>query len=106
MIVFPVTAGEASMRTMRFAFVLLCLIAPLVEQEKIPEGPSSIKAKKAYNEAMMFEHRNVLDVALDNFKKADKQDGGRCLACQKQVIKYGLKMHEWKSAETAAEEMI
>jgi len=27
------------------------------------------------------------DAALDSFKKADKQDAGHCLACQKKMIK-------------------
>jgi len=94
------------MRSAHLAFILLCLITPLIGQEKLPEGPTSEKAQKTYNEAMLYVHRNILDVALDDFKKADKQDGGKCLACQKQVIKYGLKLHEWKSAETAAEEML
>jgi thiol-disulfide isomerase/thioredoxin len=44
--------------------------------------------------------------ALDDFKKADKQDGGRCLGCQKSMIRYGLKLQDWKAAETGAEEMV
>jgi len=44
--------------------------------------------------------------ALDSFKKADKEDGGNCLACQKQMIKYGRELGEWKAAELAVEEMV
>jgi len=39
-------------------------------------------------------------------KKADKQDGGHCLACQKQMIKYGEELGEWKTAELGAEEIV
>src|SRR5712664_749862 len=46
------------------------------------------------------------DIALDEFKRADKQDGGHCRACQKQMIKYGIELGEWKTAELAADEMI
>jgi thiol-disulfide isomerase/thioredoxin len=46
------------------------------------------------------------EAALDGFKKADKQDDGHCLACQKNVIQYGIELRDWKPAETAAEEMI
>jgi len=38
--------------------------------------------------------------------KADKQDGGHCLACQKKMIKYGVDLGDWKTAETAAQEMV
>lgn len=44
--------------------------------------------------------------ALDSFKKADKQDGGHCVACQKQVVKFGTELEDWKAAEFAAQEMI
>ena len=44
--------------------------------------------------------------AFESFKKADKQDGGRCQACQKQIIKCGMELGDWKAAETAAEEMV
>jgi thiol-disulfide isomerase/thioredoxin len=44
--------------------------------------------------------------ALDSFKKADKQDDGHCLACQKKMIKYGIELGEWKTAETAGEESL
>jgi thiol-disulfide isomerase/thioredoxin len=39
-------------------------------------------------------------------RKADKQDGGHCVACQEKMIKDGLQLHEWKTAETAAEELL
>src|SRR5208282_1731126 len=71
-----------------------------------PEGPTSEKAQKAYKDALEDVHKRMLDFALDNFKKADKQDEGRCLACQKKMIQYGLELHEWKTAQTAAEEMV
>ena len=46
------------------------------------------------------------DAALDSFKKADKQDGAHCVACQKNMIKYGVERGEWKMAETAAAERV
>jgi len=48
----------------------------------------------------------MTSAALDGFKKADKQDDGHCLACQKKMIKYGIELGEWKTAETAGEEMV
>ena len=47
-----------------------------------------------------------MEEALDKFKKADKQDGGHCLACQKKMLKYGAELGDWKTAELAGEEMV
>src|SRR5271170_3661872 len=48
----------------------------------------------------------MINAALDNFKKADKQDGDRCVACQRNMIKYGTELGDWKTVDTAAEEMV
>lgn len=93
---------------MRFALLILLLgstVAPLVAQEKA-EGPTDEKARKTYAEAMEYLRQHKMEAALDGFKKADKQDGGQCHACQLKLIKYGSALHEWKTAEAAAEELV
>jgi len=92
---------------MRYAAMVLlaCTALPLPAQQN-GEGPSSEKAQKTYKEALDYLKRRMADSALDSFKKADKQDGGHCLACQRNMIKYGIELQEWKPAETAAEEML
>jgi thiol-disulfide isomerase/thioredoxin len=84
--------------------VVVSMGAPLPAQEK-NDGPTNDKAQKTYKEALklLAEHRS--EWALDNFKKADKQDGGKCLACQRQMVKYGTEFGDWKAAELGAEEM-
>jgi peroxiredoxin len=48
-------------------------VTPLLAQ--VPaEGPTSEKAQKSYKEALDDVHKHRADFALDNFKKADKQD--------------------------------
>jgi peroxiredoxin len=94
------------MRYARLVLVLACIVAPLPAQESTEEGPANEKAQKTYKEALDYVHRRMTDAALDGFKKADKQDDGHCLACQKKMIKYGVELREWKTAETAAEEMV
>jgi hypothetical protein len=69
-------------------------------------GPSDEKAYKTYKHALEALRGRRQDIALDEFKKADKQDGGHCRACQKPMIKYGMELGEWKTAELAADEMI
>jgi peroxiredoxin len=94
--------------TMRFIYsslAFLCLAVPTLAQEKT-DGPTNEKAQKSYKEAMQSLHEHRMLAALDSFKKADKQDGGHCFACQKQMIKLGLEIGDWKAAELACEEMV
>jgi peroxiredoxin len=93
------------MRYGAMVLALACIAAPSLGQEKTDGGPTNEKAQKTYKEALDYQHRRMTGAALDAFKKADKQDGGHCLACQKKMIKYGVELGEWKTAETAAEEM-
>lgn len=93
------------MRFPRLLWLFAFSVAPLLAQTA-PEGPTSGKAQKSYKEALDDVHKRRLDFALDSFKKADKQDEGRCFACQKKMIQYGLELHEWKTAQLAAEEMV
>jgi thiol-disulfide isomerase/thioredoxin len=94
---------------MKYAAILVVLasiVAPLLGQEKTNEGPANEKAQKTYKEALDYLHRRMTAAALEGFKKADKQDDSHCLACQKKMIAYGIELREWKTAETAAEEMV
>jgi len=92
---------------MRYAGILLlaCAVMPLCAQQPA-DGPTDEKAKKTYKEAFDYLKRRDTLAALDAFKKADKQDGGHCLACQKNMIKYGVELRDWKTAELAASEII
>ena len=86
---------------------LVCFVFTLKAsaQEK-SDGPTDEKARKTYEKALKsLRERNVL-AAFEDFKKADKQDGGHCLDCQRKVIKYGMEMDDWKAAQQAAEEMV
>lgn len=79
--------------------VLTPAFAPALSQEK-PGGPKSEKAQKSYKEAEQYLHHSDYPSALDRFKKAHKQDAGRCRDCQKQMIKYGAELGDWKTART------
>jgi thiol-disulfide isomerase/thioredoxin len=92
------------MWTTRIA-LLLVMVSPLLSQAKA-DGPADEKAKKSYKEAYEYLKRHMVEAALDNFRKADKQDGGHCLVCQQNMIKYGIELRDWKAAELAAGEMV
>src|SRR6266850_6679251 len=93
---------------MRFAIISLAMVlvlTPVLAQEK-KEEPADEKAHKTYENALKSLREHKREWALDDFKKADKQDGGHCLACQKQMIKLGRELGEWKTAELGAEETV
>jgi len=97
------------MRYVAILGLLACgILTPAAAQDKQEksEGPTSQKAQKAFHDALDYLHMGRMYMALDAFKKADKEDGGRCLACQKKIIKYALETGEWKAAESAAGEMV
>lgn len=93
------------MRTMGLVLVLAFAATPLLAQDEAA-GPTNEKAQKSYRQAMDYLKQHNNGAAFDSFKRADKQDDGRCRACQKQIIKYGIELAEWKAAEEAAEEAV
>ena len=92
------------MRFLSLALLLLCASSFSLATE--PNGPANEKAQKTYKEALDLVRMRRPGPALEEFKKADKQDGGHCLACQKQMIYFGSKFGDWKAAELGAQEMI
>lgn len=93
------------MRLLQVTLAFAVFLSPALAQDKA-DGPANEKAQKTFKNALQELHDRKQAMALDDFKKADKQDGGRCLPCQKQMIKYGLELAEWKTAELGAEEMV
>jgi peroxiredoxin len=93
------------MRHAGIILALACAATLLPAQEKV-EGPTNEKAQKTYKEGLEYLHQRMTEAALESFKKADKQDGGHCAACQQKMIKYGVELRDWKTAETAAGENV
>jgi thiol-disulfide isomerase/thioredoxin len=94
------------MKHMALILLIMCSVPRLAGQEKADEGPANEKAQKTYREALQYLHDRRPEFALDLFKKADKQDDGHCMACQRKMMRYGIEFRDWKTAETAGEEMV
>ena len=84
---------------MRIALVtmaLACMLAPARAQSTDAKStdvkPTDEKALKTYNSAVQLMSQRMQAAALGEFKKADKQDDGHCLKCQKKMIKYGMEL--------------
>ena len=97
--------SRVGVRCAEMVLLLLCAATPLLAQE-MTEGPTDEKAQKTYKKAVDHLQRHDTRAALDDFKKADKQNAGHCLGCQKGMVKYGIELQEWKTAQAGAEEMV
>lgn len=71
-----------------------------------PGLPKDPKAQRSYSEGLAWLKEHKQDEALSSFKKAEKQDGGHCPACQQQIIDLGEKTGDYKDADAAAQEAI
>jgi peroxiredoxin len=91
--------------TWRRILLILAFVTSLWGQQQAG-GPANEKAQKTFKEALELERKHSTDWALEAFKKADKQDGGHCAICQEKMVKYGTALREWKTAETAAGELV
>jgi thiol-disulfide isomerase/thioredoxin len=82
------------------------LATPSIYGQQSSTGPTNEKAQKTYQEGIELEKKHQHEWALDAFKKADKQDDGHCVACQKKMVKLGMELRDWKVAEAAASELV
>ena len=92
---------------MRIVVALLAAtfrLTPALAEENT-NGPTAEKARRHYEKTLQLLHGYKTKWALDEVKKADKEDGGHCLAGQNQMIKYGGEFGDRKAAEQAADEM-
>jgi thiol-disulfide isomerase/thioredoxin len=97
------------MRIALITLALACFLSPVGAQtndvKQTDVKPTDEKALKTYNTAVELMSQRMDAGALGEFKKADKQDGGHCYACQKQMIRLGSELDDWKTVELAAQEM-
>jgi len=63
-----------------------------------PGEPTDPKARKTYAAAMDWQRHGADDIALDEFRKANKQDGGRCFECLRHAYSLAVKLDAYKDA--------
>jgi len=74
-----------------------------IEPQDMPTDP---KAQKTYAEGLDWLKGRDRAAAIETFKKADRQDGNHCAACQKQLLRLGVETGDFKVADQAAQERI
>ena len=88
--------------------LILCLALTTAAfcHAQAPAGPSDAKAQHTFTEAQQLEQKHQYVFALDDYRKADKQDGNQCAACARKIINLGISLQDFKAADAAAEELV
>ena len=71
-----------------------------------PDLPKDPKALKTYNSALEFQKQRSISAAIDEFRKANKQDGGQCAACLERAYTLAASIRDFKSAEAIARDWL
>jgi thiol-disulfide isomerase/thioredoxin len=71
-----------------------------------PGEPTDEKARKTFAQAKDWERHRDYGSAMDDFRKANKQDGGHCKACLRMAYDMATKIGAFKDAEEIARDML
>ena len=71
-----------------------------------PGEPTDPKARKTYASALDWERHDHNDAALDDFRKANKQDGGHCWECLWRAYRLAFNIGEYGDAVEIAREWL
>lgn len=64
-----------------------------------PGEPSNAKARKTWSQALEWEQHGNRPLAIDSFRKANKQDGGHCSDCLDRAYTLAMQIGDYKTAE-------
>jgi thiol-disulfide isomerase/thioredoxin len=71
-----------------------------------PSEPTDPKAHKTYADAIAWEKQGDYHEALDEFRKANKQDGGHCWECLRRAYSLSIKLNAYKDTVDIARDII
>jgi hypothetical protein len=71
-----------------------------------PKGPTDPKALKTFNQAIDWEKQRYYNEALENFQKANRQDGGHCWECLRRAYSLAVKVNAYKDAAAITRQML
>jgi len=78
-----------------------------VSPEALKSGePTDPKARKTYEGAIDWEKHKFYDSALEDFRKANKQDGGHCFECLRRAYRLAVKLDAYKDAVAIARDLL
>jgi len=86
-----------------FSSCLLYLFSPLAWSQASPAAPPKDgKAAKQYAKALKDDEERRYVAALEGFRKADQQEGGSCVSCERQAYAAALQSQDFRSAREEA----
>jgi thiol-disulfide isomerase/thioredoxin len=91
--------------TLTFGCVLHAANEPKETQHK-PGEPTDAKARKTFEEAIEWQKRGAKEAAIEDFRKANKQDGGHCTECTRRAYMLAISIAAYKDAEDIARDAI
>jgi thiol-disulfide isomerase/thioredoxin len=85
-----------------------CLYARDASKDDAPKPgePTEPKARKTYDDAKDWQKHGDYVQAMDEFRKANKQDRGHCAECLRRAYGLATKIGAYKDAEEIAREML
>ncbi|HEV2486122.1 MAG TPA: redoxin domain-containing protein [Terracidiphilus sp.] len=79
--------------------------APTASNPK-PGEPTDPKARKTFAGAVEFQKKGQKQVALGEFRKANTQDGGHCVACLSRAYSLAMETGAYKEAESVLRDFL
>jgi thiol-disulfide isomerase/thioredoxin len=73
---------------------------------QIPGQPTDSKARKTFANAIEYQRKGERQFALDEFRKANKQDGGHCSDCLNRAYSLAIEVGDLKAAESTLRELL
>jgi thiol-disulfide isomerase/thioredoxin len=87
-----------------FSFLLFCVMPWARADESFVNAtpklgePTDLKARKTFASALEWERNRAYDLAISDFRKANKQDGGKCFNCMHQAYLLSVKLGAFKES--------
>lgn len=98
------------LRSCAAGFVLLLIGAAVYAAEQPaplkPGEPIDPKARKTWDEAIEWQHRRNYATAIDSYRKANREDEGRCTECLRRAYQLAFQIEDFKIAEAIGHDML
>jgi thiol-disulfide isomerase/thioredoxin len=101
--VFPKVLRVTFVAATAIALVLPVITAAQAGNNK-PGEPTDPKARKTFADAKSWEQHHDSLMAIDSYRKANKQDGYHCLECLRRAYTLASGIGDYKAARTAVQE--
>jgi len=86
--------------------LVACAFARSAPGQAKPGEPTDPKARKTFAGAVDWEKHGNESAALDDYRKANKQEGGHCSECLVRAYALAIKLGEFKDAESVARDWL